>query len=657
MTGAQRQSNIGKDDHVDGELATYLNPDAPRSFFLFAGAGSGKTRSLVNALNHIKIHHGKTLAYRGQRVGVITYTNAACDEITRRLDFDPLFHVSTIHSFAWDLIQNFHHDIREWLRTCLETDIATLKEAETKGRAGTKASITRQAQIESKTRRIQRLDSIRSFSYSPTGENGEPNSLNHAEVIAISSDFLSSKPLMQWILVGRFPVLLVDESQDTNKRLVNAFFATANTHEGRFALGLIGDTMQRIYADGKERIEHGLPESWAKPSKKLNHRCPKRVVRLINQIRSVVDQQAQEPRSDAIEGTARLFIRPVAVADRQAVEDAVRAKMAQITADELWQSRNSCKILTLEHHMAAKRLGFEQILEPLLEIDKWRTGLMDGSLPATRFFAEDVLPLVEAAQRDDKFAVARIVREKSPLVSKQALEAAQDAGSQLRKAQAAVDVLIELWRQGEPTFGDVLDAIALKGLLSVPDALKPIARLRLRERNQSVAMPDEIKALFEGIDLDLSQIATDEPADAGAEKADPLPEHMDALLKFLEAPFSQVESYRSYVSGQASFDTHQGVKGLEFDRVMVIMDDQEARGFMFGYDKLFGAKEPSPTDLQNEASGKETGVDRTRRLLYVTCSRAEKSLALVAYTDNPQAVRQHVLANGWFSEDEIDILA
>jgi len=109
------------------------------------------------------------------------------------------------------------------------------------------------------------------------------------------------------------------------------------------------------------------------------------------------------------------------------------------------------------------------------------------------------------------------------------------------------------------------------------------------------------------------------------------------------------------VSGLASFDTHQGVKGREFERVMVIMDDTEARGFMFGYEKLLGAKSASDADKKNEREGKETGVDRTRRLMYVTCSRAEKSLALVVYTENPSAVKSHILANGWFSEEEINI--
>src|SRR5690606_38169749 len=108
-----------------------------------------------------------------------------------------------------------------------------------------------------------------------------------------------------------------------------------------------------------------------------------------------------------------------------------------------------------------------------------------------------------------------------------------------------------------------------------------------------------------------------------------------------------------YMSDRAKFGTHQGVKGLEFPRVMVILDDEEARGFLFSYEKLFGAKELTATDIKNAQEGKDTTLERTKRLFYVTCSRAEKSLAIVAYTANPDAVRGQVLSQGWFSEDEI----
>ena len=131
---------------------------------------------------------------------------------------------------------------------------------------------------------------------------------------------------------------------------------------------------------------------------------------------------------------------------------------------------------------------------------------------------------------------------------------------------------------------------------------------------------------------------------------------MDALLSLMQASFSEIDIYRRYVSGSASFDTHQGVKGLEFERVMVIMDDTEARGFMFGYGKLLGAKAPSERDLKNIQEGKDNSIDRTRRLLYVTCSRVKRGLALVANLTNPDSVKSHVIRNGWFAEDEVDVV-
>lgn len=623
--GLALTSNITLDDPVDEEIASYLNPKKPKSFFLFAGAGSGKTRSLVKALNFIRANYGRELALHGHRVGVVTYTNAACDEINRRIDFHPLFHVATIHSFAWELIKDFHHDIREWLREHLKAEIQQLREEEEKGRAGTKASITRLAKIESKTRRLENLDTIRYFSYSPNGENSEPNALNHTEVIAICAAFLSHKSLMRWILVGRFPFLLIDESQDTNRHLIDALFIVEKEQSERFSLGLIGDLMQRIYQDGKERIEDELPADWGKPSKKLNHRCPKRVVQLINKIREAVDTHTQEPRSDAIDGHVKLFIRSVTTADRMASEDAVRTQMADYSKDDAWNDRDQCKILTLEHHMSAKRLGFESVFDPFYAIDSWRTGLLDGSLPPLRFFTQWVLPLVEAQKAGDRFAVSRLVRQSSPLLTPSALEAAPEPNALLKKAQAGLDTLMALWDEGEPTCGDVLLCVIDHRLFEVPDSLQSAYAV--------------LKAPADSSDAD--------------EEADPLSERMSAVLSFLNAPFSELDIYRKYVAGLASFDTHQGVKGLEFQRVMVILDDAEARGFMFGYGKLLGDKELSATDKKNIDEGKDSSVDRTRRLLYVTCSRAEQSLALVVYAENPQAVKQHVIKSGWFLEDEI----
>lgn len=45
-----------------------------------------------------------------------------------------------------------------------------------------------------------------------------------------------------------------------------------------------------------------------------------------------------------------------------------------------------------------------------------------------------------------------------------------------------------------------------------------------------------------------------------------------------------------------------------------------------------------------------------RRLLYVTCSRAEESLAMVIYTTQPATAKQRVIEAGWLQQEEIEIL-
>jgi len=615
MTTASSATGNDLDNPADEEISTCLDLRAPRSFFLFAGAGSGKTRSLVKALDHVRQVHGETLRFRGQRVGVITYTNAACDEINRRLDFDRTVEVSTIHSFAWSLISGLNHDIREWLRTNLAVEIAELEVLEAKGRSGTKASAERISKMASKGKRLTNLNTVRRFVYSPSGDNRGRDALNHSEVLKISAAFLQTKPVMQNILVGRYPILLIDESQDTNKLLIDALFTVQSSHRAKFALGLLGDMMQRIYSDGKEGLGQDLPSDWATPGKRLNHRCSRRVISLINKVRKTVDGQEQIHRTDSAEGWVRLFIFPSDTTDKPAAERAVAQRMAKLTADEGWLCVEDYKSLTLEHRMAARRMGFLDMFVALHDVESFRTGLLDGSLPLVRFFSEQLLPLVGAERRNDRFAVARIVRTLSPLLSGDKLRAAEDQPKQLHKAQEAIDSLISLWHAGtEPTFGEVLRNVAASGLLAVPEILQP------------------------NVDRDVSLDTMEEEE----EEVNRQTEKALAIDKFLTAPFSQIEPYAAYVSGKAHYDTHQGVKGLEFPRVMVIMDDAEARGFLFSYEKLFGGKEAG-----------DTSVESTRRLFYVTCSRAESSLALVAYSTQPDRVRQFVLKEKWFEPEEV----
>jgi len=628
------------DDDVDTVISACLNPAAPRSFFVYAGAGSGKTSSLKLALDNFLEHHGAAFRHAGRRIAVITYTRAAAQEIADRVGDDPLFPISTIHSFCWSLIGGHHTDIRAWLLTKLPQDFAELQAKQEKGRGG-QASRDRERAMATIQKRLDYLGQPRTFTYNPNGDNFGTDSLSHAEVLAISADFITSKPGLQAVLVNTFPFILIDESQDTAKGLIAALFHLADLHKGRFGLGLLGDTMQRIYGDGQADLGLAIPDGWASPVKRMNHRSGRRIVQLANAIRAAVDDRAQWAREDSIEGVVRFFVGRADALDKPALEQSIHARMAAICEDEAWDGPSQAvKTLALEHHMAAARRGFSAMFSALDADKRLSPGLRRGDLSGLRLFSDRVAPLVAALQAKDRFAAMSLLRANSPLLKPRALAQTTDPTNPLGDTRKAIKALIKIVDAEAVTFGDVLKCVAAHGLFDIPTSLLP----------------------FVGTDDDGAHGVVDETEDAGADiegedqSSASAVAGLAAWRTFLNQPFAEIVAYAEYIADQGPYGTHQGVKGLEFDRVLVIMDDAEARGFLFSYEKLFGAKPLSAGDLKNAAEGLETGIDRTRRLLYVTATRARKSLALVAYSEAPQILAKTVVDNGWFKADEVEII-
>ena len=144
MDEIQNITDDNRDASVDETIKGCFDLKNPKSFFLFAGTGSGKTRSLVLALEYINSTMGRTLKSTGRKVAVITYTNAARDEINRRSKYNSLFEISTIHSFAWNLIASHTADIKEWLKNEITSKINENEQKQAASRrTDTKAYIDR----------------------------------------------------------------------------------------------------------------------------------------------------------------------------------------------------------------------------------------------------------------------------------------------------------------------------------------------------------------------------------------------------------------------------------------------------------------------------------------------------------------------------------
>lgn len=247
----------------------------------------------------------------------------------------------------------------------------------------------------------------------------------------------------------------------------------------------------------------------------------------------------------------------------------------------------------------------------------YRILLLGLCLVVVSFLSKVISPLVQAYKGNNDFEVLKIVKEYSPLMESKKWISLDDQTKALQQVESAVDKLMELWKDDAiPTCLDVLRSIQDTGLFK----------------------------LDERVDNILSSPAADESI------------RITALRKALSVPFTTLEKYFAYVSDNTRFATHQGVKGLEFPRVMVIIDDAEAKGFLFSYEKLFGVKLKTETDIKNEREGKDNSITRTTRLFYVACTRAQKSLAIIAYTYDCEAVKATAMKNNWFEDDEIRLL-
>lgn len=607
------------DLQVDETLEKCILSTPRKSFFLFAGAGSGKTYSLVLLLKKIHNSIGKDLLLQGKNVAVITFTNAATDEIINRLDYSPIFHISTIHSFVWEVIKHYQSDIKRLYCSYIEEDLKALEKKikETKNKT-TKTYLSSVEKLECQKERLAKAQTIEKFVYNPNGSNPEYNALRHAEVIRISARMIIESRMLQRIIAQRYPILLIDESQDTKKELVDVFFEIQRNFTDIFTLGLLGDQKQRIYADGKENIEDSIPTEWEKPVKRMNYRCAKRIIQLANDIGKDIDINAeQRPREDANDGFVRLFIiQQRDGLNKDEIEQNVMRIMSEQTRDEKWAAIDAdVKVLTLEHMMAARRLGFSSFFAPLYKVSKYQMTFLQGTVSEIEFFTKEILPIAESIKEDGRIAL-EILKKHSPLLSGQDTKNPYELYLKCREEAIKVANLVN----ENETIRVVVDEIIKSQLLIVPDVVKQAYMLN----------PSDIEDIVE--------------------------EDIRAWVEVMDLPINMVRSYDDYVNHRSQFDTHQGVKGLEFDRVMVIIDDSEIRGFLFSYDKLFGVKDLSDADLKNKENGKETSIERTQRLFYVTSTRAKNSLAVVMYTNNSEGVKTETIKKGWFEESEIIVM-
>lgn len=620
-------SRIGKPDTTtDIELRQRLESPECRHFVMVAGAGSGKTTSLIKALNNIAHTQGDELRVRAQKVACITFTDIAVNEIRGDIGTDGLFHVSTIHSFLWSTIKPFQREIKQWIRSKLLRNIeqSQAKIDNPRTRANTRESAARDIARYNQT--ITALESIHRFTYG-TGSNYANGIIGHSDVISLGPYLIREKPLMRRLLAKLYPVIFVDESQDTNPDFVESLSLVAREINRDFCVGFFGDPMQKIYMQGAGDIP--LHEGWHKFTKPENFRCPQTVLRLINNIRAEDDQLTQtrgrreriDEEDVTVEGTVRVLVLPNDTR-RQERLDHARQWLAEQDSEPKWlsESDEQTKLLVLVHRQAAEKLNFGRLYSSLNDrsTESLKSGITDGTAWVVRPFLKYVLPLVTAFRESRRFEVIRLIRKFSPSLQ---IQTTQNIAEILLRLRSDLQQLNEMFSEESTT--SIGEAIAFM------------------HRRSLIELDDRYEQLIGEYDTSPT-IQT------------PAPEN--APIRFMQCHCVELWGYQRYIEHHSPFATQQGIKGAEFDRVLVVVDDEERQLPGYSYGKYFGVTELSETDIDNIESGNDSVLDRTRRLFYVCCSRALSDLVIAVFAEEPGTMRAEILKKNIFSPESVQLL-
>lgn len=316
------------------------------SFRVEAGAGAGKTHSLMKVIAWLEKEKRKELQKHGQKVACLTYTNAAVDEIKSRLKSEDFIQPCTIHNFAWSCMKAFQSTL---IKAIGELSLLPDNEAKT---GKIPLSDVKKVRYELGVRYI---------------EDGVLY-LHHNDVISLFVQFLNIAKF-RFFISRDYPIILIDEYQDSFRSIMDQFLKYFIEPGKKPQIGLFGDAWQTIYADNGACGEVSS-DKLVVINKEANFRSEEVIVDALNKIRP---ELPQIPASDEHDGRIVVITTDDYHGPRQTryykdelpnevlfpYIDAVREKLFSLG----WT--DNTKTLMLTHKMLAKQQHYENLLDIL----------------------------------------------------------------------------------------------------------------------------------------------------------------------------------------------------------------------------------------------------------------------------------------------------
>lgn len=321
--------------------------DSNKSFVYDTGAGAGKTYALKEALVYAIQKYGNKYEVHDQNILCITYTNVAVNEIKERLGNTSLVLVSTIHERMWNLIERHQKELVElhkeklnekieksndfiksnsesnWYRdrvtkkeefyTNMVSKLSDyykhynksaddFKQNFTKKYFG-ELNITNVSDFKNTVNKLlslpkdkEAVKKIEEGKNEPIKYNIKINSdilhkfeISHDTVLEYAEKLICKYPIFQSMLADKYPIVFVDEYQDTNEnviKLINYIKEKSQEIKHPVCVGFFGDSKQNIYDTGVGANFYGLVEDYEIIENHYNRRSRQKIVEVANKIRN-----------------------------------------------------------------------------------------------------------------------------------------------------------------------------------------------------------------------------------------------------------------------------------------------------------------------------------------------------------------------------------
>lgn len=238
--------------------------DENRHFILEAGAGSGKTHTLMQTINYLQNGNRKKNLGKKQNILCITYTNVAKNEIIERLDCYKGITIATMHEFLWDFIKQFQLELEQQVKKLIEIDIdkhnSIIEKANkivSKPKSNTNIE-KKMEEIENSMKKLERYKTVKINSIDYKSYVAlHKGYISHDEIIKIATEFLKSS-FFSKLFLDSYTHIFIDEYQDSNENIMLQLLESIkdNKNNEYLVLGLFGDKMQQIYSKGLNNFDY-----------------------------------------------------------------------------------------------------------------------------------------------------------------------------------------------------------------------------------------------------------------------------------------------------------------------------------------------------------------------------------------------------------------